>query len=193
MNHRIKQDLKDLQHAQLGRNPYFDFGHFAAAAERGLRWVAERMEALNGVSLPGDAVMLRLPSCFAAIILAFAAVFVQQRTWCHARLLLLGALLTPGQRTVSSTLRIIELRRERHFVNYHRVLNRAVWDSRQAARLLLGLLISRFVPSGPIVLGVDDTIERRVASGSAPRAFTVIRLACRSRSSSRPAGCAGSA
>jgi hypothetical protein len=105
--------------------------------------------------------MLRLPPRFAAMILAFAPVFVQQRTWRHARLLLLGAMLAPGQRTVGRLLRIVGLRRERHFVNYHRVLNRAVWNSRHGARLLLGLLISRFVPTGPIVLGVDDTIERR--------------------------------
>jgi DDE superfamily endonuclease len=105
--------------------------------------------------------MLCLPSRFAGVILTFAPVFVQQRTWWHAQLLLLGAILTPGQRTVSSILRIVGLRRERHFVNYHRVLNRAVWNSRQAARLLLDLLISRFAPTGPIVLGVDDTIERR--------------------------------
>ena len=62
---------------------------------------------------------------------------------------------------MSSILRIIGLRRERHFVNYHRVLNRAVWSSRKAARLLLDRLISTFVSTGPIVLGVDDTIERR--------------------------------
>ncbi len=105
--------------------------------------------------------MLRLPSRFAAIILPFAPLFVQQRTWWHAQLLLLGALLAPGQRTVSSILRIVGLRCERHFVNCHRVLNRAVWNSRQGPRLLLGLLISRFAPSGPVVLGVDDTLERR--------------------------------
>ena len=105
--------------------------------------------------------MFRLPTRFAAIILTFASVFVQHRTWRHAQLLLLGALLAPGQRTVSSILRIIGLRRERHFVNFHRVLNRAVWSSRQAARLLLDRLISIFVSTGPIVLGVDDTIERR--------------------------------
>ncbi len=68
-------------------------------------------------------------------------------------MLLLGALLAPGQRTVSRILRIVGLRRERHFVNYHRVLNRAVWNSRQEARLLLGLLINTFVSTGPIVLG----------------------------------------
>ena len=105
--------------------------------------------------------MLRLPTRFAEIILAFTPVFVQQRTWRHAQLLLLGALLAPGQRTVSSILRIIGLQRERHFVNYHRVLNRAVWSSRQAAHLLLGVLISTFASTGAIVLGVDDTIERR--------------------------------
>ena len=105
--------------------------------------------------------MLRLPTRFAEIILAFAPVFVQQRTWRHAQLLLSGALLAPGQRTVSSILRIIGLRRERRFVNYHRVLNRAVWNSRRGARLLLDLLINTFVSTGPIVLGVDDTIERR--------------------------------
>jgi hypothetical protein len=119
------------------------------------------MATQNAVSLPGDTLMLRLPVRFGAIILAFALVFVQQRTWRHAQWLLLGAVLTPGQRTVTSILRIIGLRRERHFVNYHRVLNRAVRDCRQAARRLLALLVSTFVSTGPIVLGVDDTIEWR--------------------------------
>ncbi len=105
--------------------------------------------------------MLNLPPRFAEIILSFAPVFVQQRTWHHAKLLLLGALLTPGQRTVCSILRIVGLRRERHFVNYHRVLNRAVWHSRLGARLLLERLLRVFVPTGPVLLGVDDTVERR--------------------------------
>src|SRR5947208_2472508 len=53
------------------------------------------------------------------------------------------------------------LSRERHFVNYHRVLSRARWSGRGASRLLLGLLVTRFAPTGPILLGIDDTIERR--------------------------------
>jgi len=105
--------------------------------------------------------MLHLPTRFAGVILPFASMFVQQRTWRHAELLLLGALLVPGQHTVCSVLRTVGLRRERHFVNYHRVLNRAVWHSRLASRLLLDLLLRAFVPSGPVLLGVDDTIERR--------------------------------
>ena len=105
--------------------------------------------------------MLRLPSRFAAVILAFAPVFLQQRTWCHAEVLLIGAILAPGRRTVTSILRITGLARERRFVNYHRVLNRAAWSGRAAARVLLGLLLGAFAPRGPVVLGLDDTIERR--------------------------------
>src|SRR3954469_16530253 len=105
--------------------------------------------------------MLHVPARFATILVAFAPVFVQARTWQHAQMLVLGALLVPGQRTVCNILRIIGLRQERHFVTWHRVLNRAVWDSRLAARLLLKLLVEAFVPTGPLLLGIDDTIERR--------------------------------
>jgi hypothetical protein len=46
----------------------------------------------------------------------------------HAEVLLVGAILVPGQRTVSSILRITGLCREPRFVNYHRILNRAAWS-----------------------------------------------------------------
>src|SRR3954470_6268542 len=104
---------------------------------------------------------MHLPARLAAVIPTFIPVFRQQRTWRHAKVLLIGAILAPGKRTVTSLLRITGLSRERRFTTYHRVLNRAVWDLRAAARLLLGLLITAFVPSGPVVLGIDDTIERR--------------------------------
>ena len=70
---------------------------------------------------------MHLPARFAAIILAFIPVFLQQRTWRQAELLLIGAILAPGKRTVTSLLRIAGLSRERRFTNYHRILNRAVW------------------------------------------------------------------
>jgi DDE superfamily endonuclease len=104
--------------------------------------------------------MPRLPARFAAIILTFAPLFLQ-RSWRYAEVLLLGAILAPGKRTVTSILRITGRSRERHFVNYHRVLNRARWSARRAARLLLRLLLDTFVPRGPVILGLDDTIERR--------------------------------
>ena len=46
-----------------------------------------------------------------------------------------------------------------HFERYHRVLNRAALVGAGAAsRVLLSLLVRTFVPSGPLVLGVDETL-----------------------------------
>src|ERR671912_722561 len=115
---------------------------------------------MDGASPPRGAAM-HLPPRFAAVILTFAPVFLQRRTWCHAEVLLIGAILAPGRRTVTSILRIAGLCRESRFVNYHRVLNRAAWSGRAAAHVLLGLLLGAFAPRGPVLLGLDDTIERR--------------------------------
>jgi hypothetical protein len=104
--------------------------------------------------------MPRLPARFAAVTLCFAPLF-RERSWRHAEVLLVGAILAPGTRTVTAILRIIGLARERRFANYHRVLNRATWSGRAAARALLGLLLEAFASRGPVVLGLDDTIERR--------------------------------
>jgi hypothetical protein len=104
--------------------------------------------------------MPTIPPKLAPIILAFQPLMLN-RTWEHAIVLLLGAILAPGKRTVSSLLRIMGRRQERRFQNYHRVLNRAAWDLRQGSAILLGLLIQTFAPRGRLLFGLDDTIERR--------------------------------
>lgn len=101
-----------------------------------------------------------LPARFAGPILSFTPLFVH-RSWRHAQILLIGAILTPGRRTVTNVLRIMGRAHERRFVNVHRILNRAAWCPRSGSRILLGLLIAAFAPHGPVVLGLDDTIERR--------------------------------
>src|SRR3712207_2756780 len=106
------------------------------------------------------AAMPRLPVRFAAVMPCFAPL-LRERSWRHAEVLLVGAILAPGTRTVAAILRISGLARERRFVSYHRVLNRAAWSGRAAARVLLGLLLDAFAPRGPVLLGLDDTIERR--------------------------------
>lgn len=104
--------------------------------------------------------MLSLPSGFASVILAFAPLF-RHSVWKTARLLLIGAILAPGKRTVSSVLRILGQAEDPGFQNYHRLLNRVRWSPRQASRILLGLLVRTFAPRGPLLVGLDDTIERR--------------------------------
>src|SRR3982751_704847 len=104
--------------------------------------------------------MPTLPAELAFIILAFRPL-CDQRVWSSAQVLLIGAILAPGKRTVTSALRVMGLSDEGHFQNYHRALNRAVWSCRHAGLILLRMLLATFAPSGPLVIGLDDTIKRR--------------------------------
>jgi DDE superfamily endonuclease len=102
-----------------------------------------------------------LPDRFLARLAGFADLFTRP-TWSHVPLLLAGAILAPGRRTVTAALRILGRERDGDFCTFHRILNRAAWSSRAMARQLLLLLVNTFLPSdAPVVIGLDDTIERR--------------------------------
>jgi hypothetical protein len=101
-----------------------------------------------------------LPQCFVSRLEVFADLFTRP-TWSNVLVLLAGAILAPGRRTVTATLRILGLDGDPHFCTFHRVLNRARWSSREVAGRLFLLLVSTFAPVGPVVIGFDDTIERR--------------------------------
>jgi hypothetical protein len=121
---------------------------------------------------------MRLPEEIMLIVRGCAPLF-SDRVWWHAQILLVGALLAPGQRTVTAALRVMGLAQEKRFTTYHRVLNRAVWDARQGSRILLGLIVLWLVPSdSPVIVGADDTIERR--KGKKIRAKGCYRDAVRS-------------
>jgi hypothetical protein len=92
----------------------------------------------------------------------FAPLF-SKRGFEHVQVLLAGAILAPGKRTVSSALRVMGLDQQKRFHRYHRVLSRAAWSSREASRVLLDLLVEAFVPEegAPLVVGIDETLERR--------------------------------
>ncbi len=121
--------------------------------------------------------MPTLPAEYLNLIQVFAPLF-SNLVWQHAQVLLVGAILTPGQRTVAAALRIMGLSAEPHFQTYHRVLNRAAWSSLQVSRRLLALLVTTFATFGPILLGIDDTIERR--RGLKIKARGTLRVATRS-------------
>lgn len=104
--------------------------------------------------------MLTIPVALTRLIVKFAPLF-SKRVWEHVEVLVVGALLVPGKRTVTAVLRVMGLSQEGQFQKYHRVLNRARWSSVAVARVLLGLVVDTFVSTGPVVIGIDDTLERR--------------------------------
>jgi hypothetical protein len=104
--------------------------------------------------------MHTLPTTMIQLLAPFSLLF-SRRVWPRAQVLLVGAILAPGKRTVSSALRAVGLGHTEQFQRYHRVLNRAAWSGREASRVLLELLVRTFVPDGPLVIGVDETLERR--------------------------------
>lgn len=104
--------------------------------------------------------MLTLPPDMITLLLPFAPLF-SQPVFLRAQLLLVGAILAPGKRTVTSALRVMGLAEAPHFQNYHRVLNRARWSSHKAAAILLRILVRTLVPHGPVLCGIDETLERR--------------------------------
>ena len=96
--------------------------------------------------------MLTLPFELTTLTVAFAPLF-SKTMFKHMQVLIGGAILAPGKHTITSALRVMGLSSDEHFQNYHRVLNRAVWSSLAASRILLSLLVAAFAPKGVLVDG----------------------------------------
>ena len=105
--------------------------------------------------------MPTLPAVIVTLLLPFERLF-DPRTWRKAQLLAMGAILSPGKRTVSSALNILGIGQHGDFAVYHHVLNRAQWSPLQLSRALLLLVAGRLGSSTePLVFGIDETVERR--------------------------------
>jgi hypothetical protein len=108
-----------------------------------------------------DAVGRAVPNALVAWMQPFRGAFTAP-TWRHVLVLIMGTILVPGRGSVASALRVMGLEQVAQFSNYHRVLNRNIWSSRWLSRRLFRLLVDTFVRNGdPVVVGLDDTIERR--------------------------------
>ncbi len=108
-------------------------------------------------------------------------------------MLLVGAILTPGQRTVAAALRVMGLSDQRDYARYQEVLNRAVWSSREAARVLLVLLLQHLDRGdGPLSSASTKPWNGVAAPRSKVWAFTATRCVPVASNWSRPVGCAGS-
>jgi len=100
------------------------------------------------------------PPILAGWLSAFRDCFTAP-VWARVLVLVAGAVLAPGKRTVSQALRVMGLASSPGFGRYHEVLSRARWNGRAVARTLLAQVLDVFLPAGEVVVGVDDTIERR--------------------------------
>ena len=109
---------------------------------------------------PADALPSLVPAVLAGWLSGFRDCFTAP-VWSHVLVLIAGAVLAPGKRTVSQALRVMGLAAEPGFARYHEVLSRARWDGRAVARRLLAQVLDVFLPVGEVVVGIDDTIERR--------------------------------
>ena len=105
--------------------------------------------------------MLNLPMWMITVLTEFAPMMYGITTWYKAEVLVTGAILATGKRTVSAALRVMGLSQERNYAKYHQVLSRAVWSGLAVSAILLRLLLKTFDTGGALVFGVDETIERR--------------------------------
>jgi hypothetical protein len=118
-----------------------------------------------------------MPSVLMKFVIAFAPLF-SKPIFKRVKVLVMGAIISPHSRTVTNALRVMGLSRDKHFQNYHRVLSRAVWSSLSGSRILLKLLTKAFIEGAELVIGFDDTIERR--RGKKIKAKGIYRDAVRS-------------
>jgi hypothetical protein len=117
-----------------------------------------------------------LPEVILTLLTAFQGKFTKP-TWKYASILLIGAILCKGKRTITSILCVMGLSKEKRFERYHRVLNRAAWSTFSVSKILLGLLIT-ILPINNIIIAMDETIERR--RGDKITAKGCYRDSCRS-------------
>jgi hypothetical protein len=106
--------------------------------------------------------MLNLPGTIMDALNPFAPCFYGATTWEKAKTLWVGAILTPGKRTVSEVLRVMGLGDSQQYAQYHQVLNRAAWSPLDMGRVMVDQLVKEMIPAEePLVFGIDETIERR--------------------------------
>ncbi len=106
--------------------------------------------------------MLSLPGWMITIVTNFAPAICKASTWHKIEVLVAGAILARGKRTVSAVLRVMGMSQERNYAKYHQVLSRAVWSGLEVSAILLRVMVKTFDTGGTLVFGIDETLERAV-------------------------------
>lgn len=105
--------------------------------------------------------MQTLPGTIIKVLSPFRPMF-DKRTWRKGKELLIGSILSTGKRTVTTALQVMGHQADKSYAKYHHVLNRAKWSAREGSKTLLTLMLKQLDKAeGPLVFGIDETIERR--------------------------------
>jgi hypothetical protein len=102
--------------------------------------------------------MLTLPEFAQPVLSPFAPVFYHP-TYQRFLVLLLGAILTTGRRTVSNLLRTADGLARGDASSFHRVLSKRRWSTLTLARILIRFILDHWVPEGPVFVAGDDTVD----------------------------------
>jgi len=97
---------------------------------------------------------------FLALIIAYSGL-LPILVFVHTRLLLAGAILAPGKRTITSVMQVVGLSQETKFHKYHRVLSLFRWCALQGGPILMDQVLNASLSDGPVVVGIDEKLERR--------------------------------
>lgn len=102
--------------------------------------------------------MVRFPPGVQPLLTQWATAFTQPtyRRWI---LLVLGAILTTGRRTVQNILRVVRGRAAGHACSYQRVFSHRRWSLWKLARPLIGYILDRWIAQGPVYVAGDDTVD----------------------------------
>jgi len=99
-----------------------------------------------------------IPALAQPLLYAFARAFTQP-TFQRGLLLLVATVLTPGRRTVTNVLRTVGNLCVGHPSSYHRGFSQRRWSAWRLSRALTTFILAHWVPTGPVVVVGDDTVE----------------------------------
>jgi hypothetical protein len=116
---------------------------------------------------------MRIPDCVVPILTIFRPGF-STPTYHRFLVLLLGALLTAGRRTITNALRTVRHQALGQASSYDRVLSQRHWSTWTLARTLITSLLTRVIPMGPVFLAGDDTVAEHPGPGRLAKAGIVM-------------------
>jgi len=100
--------------------------------------------------------MLSLPSAARVLLMSFSVAFTQP-TFRRVVLLIVGAILALGDRTVTGMLRALRGVASGHASVYHRVFSRAPWSLWPLGKILATAVLTQVPPDEPVAVAMDDT------------------------------------